>query len=85
MGVLHRGGTPECRLVDRASDGFTKSQLQLTQLGTAYQERLNRPVDGFIAHVIGFPHDGLNNPKIVVDPTAQKVHETGVTDWSSFR
>jgi len=80
--------TPDTQLMvdlKSALDGFSKAQFQLTQLGSAYQERLNRPIGGFIAHIEGFPHDGLNNPKVVVDPTAKKVHETGTTDWSSFK
>jgi hypothetical protein len=68
-----------------ALDQFSKEQVNLTRLGTAYQERLNRPIDGFIARIEGFPHDGLNNPAIIVDPTAEKVHETGHTDWSAFQ
>ena len=68
-----------------ALDTFSKEQLRLNQLGAAYQERLNRPVDGTIAHLEGFPHDGLSNPSLIVDPTAKAVHESGKPDWSSFQ
>jgi hypothetical protein len=80
--------SPDTQLLENlqaALNQFTKEQVNLTRLGTAYQERLNRPIDGLIARLEGFPHDGLDKPRIIVDPTAQKVHQSGVTDWSAFQ